>query len=81
MSEQGKYSLAFGYISDPFLNQLEEQGFYFTTEQKKDIALIQKISDAILLLLIQGIISQSDMDKANRRMFRKLDKIMKDVKR
>ena len=58
-------SLRFGAMSDPIHHQLDRQGFEVVA---KDVKHWQKCADAITLLSIHAYLSDSEKERARKRL-------------
>jgi len=64
--------MVFGALAPSILNQLIDQGLSI---EKREGARLQKIADAITLLCIHGILSDSEKHRARMRLMKQISRL------
>lgn len=76
MNKPRNYHVSFGALHPPLIDQLKKQGFTFNQEEERKIEFLNKIREAIILLYCQAFLTETESDKAYKRLLKKLDKVM-----
>lgn len=71
-----KYHISFGALHPSLIDQLKKQGFTFNQEEERKIEFLNKIREAITLLYCQNFLTETESDKAYKRLLKKLDKVL-----
>ena len=66
---KGFYGITLGALNDPLEQQLQRQGF--TLRDRAD--LLQAHANAITQLLIAGIFTEAEADRARKRLMREIN--------
>ncbi len=64
-------SISFGCMSDPIYDQIKKQGHDI---DKETVEQIQKLSDAVNMLRLNGLLPDGAADTARRRIMKRLTK-------
>lgn len=72
-NDMSNLGLTFGALSKPIFEQVEKQGY---TLSEFNGNFVQKMADGLTLLRIQGILSNSEVVKAHKRLIKRVGELL-----
>lgn len=78
MSNPTGYGISFGALCDRIEEQLQRQGFRLTLEPLQR-QYLQRDADEVSRLLVRGVITEGEADKARKRLMRTINKHVRRV--
>jgi hypothetical protein len=64
---------AFGPLGPKLSEQLSEDGI-----PKKELALLDRLADAVVLLSIQDMLSEAEAERARQRLVKRISKLLRE---